>query len=113
MVVGICRLELSLPDNGSLKGKRSVVRRIVDRTANRFNVAIAEVDHLDGLQRATLGFSVVSNETSHANSMIDSIVGFVEDLGGALIVGRDMEMVHFGREMHASNGDWEDFADDS
>ena len=43
MVVGICRVVLALPWNDSLKGKRSVVKRILERARVRFNVAAAEV----------------------------------------------------------------------
>jgi uncharacterized protein YlxP (DUF503 family) len=73
MVVGVCRVAFSLPGNASLKGKRSVVRRIVDRTRAKFNAAVAEVADLDSHRRAVIGVSVVSNDTRHANSMLDHI----------------------------------------
>ena len=42
MVVGVCQISLSLPGVTSLKAKRSIVRKVLDRTANRFNVAVAD-----------------------------------------------------------------------
>lgn len=96
MLVGICRLVLSLPGNDSLKGKRSVVRRIVERARSRFNVAMAEVGHLDAHKLASLGFAVVSNDARHAQSMLDTIVSFVAGATSALIVDRQVEVVTFG-----------------
>lgn len=77
MVIGVCRLALHLPENRSLKGKRQVVRSIVARVRQRFDVAIAEVDDLDQWQSAVLGIACVSTETAHANQMLDAVVRFV------------------------------------
>ncbi|MEM9193757.1 MAG: DUF503 domain-containing protein [Myxococcota bacterium] len=95
MVVGMCQVVLSLPGNNSLKGKRKVIRSIVDRGRSRFNAAVAEVDALDEHRKAVLGFSVVSNDHSHANAMIDQISSFIATAGDALMVGRSFELVHF------------------
>ena len=62
MVVGVLRLELLLPENHSLKGKRSVLRAIKARVQNKFNVSIAECEDHDLWQRATLGVSQVGAE---------------------------------------------------
>ena len=78
MFVGVCRIVLDLHDNFSLKGKRSVVRRLVHRTRNKFNLSIAEVEDNDVLTRAVLGFSVVGNEKPFVNAVIDKVVDFVE-----------------------------------
>ena len=96
MVVGVCRITLSLPGNDSLKGKRKVVRRIVDRARSRFNVAAAEVEDNDVHRRAVLGFSVVSNDARHANSMIDELTSFVAGASEALIVDRYFDVFQVG-----------------
>ena len=57
MVVGVCQISLSLPGVSTLKAKRSIVRRVLDRTTNRFNVAGAEVDMQDVHRPAVLGFA--------------------------------------------------------
>lgn len=95
VVVGVCRVELSIEDNDSLKGKRSVVRRVIDRTRNRFNLAIAEVDDLDVLNQAVLAFAVVGNDRRFIQSRIDSIVEFVEGLGLAPIADHQFEIVNY------------------
>jgi uncharacterized protein len=96
VVVGVCRITFSIPGNDSLKGKRRVVRRIVDRARNQFNAAVAEVGSLDQHRQALIGFAVVSNDSRHANSMIDKIGSFVSGLTEAVVVGRDVELLHVG-----------------
>jgi uncharacterized protein YlxP (DUF503 family) len=94
MVVGVSQIAFSLPGNDSLKGKRSVVRRIVDRTRAKFNAAVAEVDALDVHRRAVIGVSVVSNDARHVNSMIDRITSFMAGLTEAVVVERTLEILH-------------------
>ena len=96
MVVGVCRITLSIPGNDSLKGKRRVVRRIVDRTRNRWNASVAEVGFLDEHRRTLIGFAVVSNDARHANAMLDKIGVFVGGLTEAVILDRSMELIRLG-----------------
>jgi uncharacterized protein len=103
MVVGCCRVTFVLPEVDSLKGKRSIVRRLIDRTRNKFNVAIAEVEAMDSHRRAVLGFAVVSNDAQHANSMVDGIVAFLSGASEAIVMDRRMELVHV-REDFSSEG---------
>jgi uncharacterized protein YlxP (DUF503 family) len=96
MVVGVCQISLSLPGVTSLKAKRSVVRKVLDRTANRFNVSAAEVGLQDVHRQAVLGFAVVSGDRRHANSMLDSIASFVEGAADAVVMDRTTELVSIG-----------------
>ncbi len=79
MHVGICKLTFYLPEASSLKEKRQIARSMTDRIRNRFNVAVAEVEDGDLRQRLTLGISCVSNERGHADSMLSSVIDFVEE----------------------------------
>lgn len=94
MIVGVCRITLGLPGNDSLKGKRRVLRRILDRTRNEYNAAISEVGSLDAHRRAELGIAVVSNDSRHANEMLDKIGSFVSGLTEAVVLGRTLELLH-------------------
>jgi hypothetical protein len=96
MVVGVCQISLSLPGVTSLKAKRSIVRKVLDRTANRFNVSVAEVGQQDVHRQAVLGFAVVSGDRRHANSMLDSIAAFVEGSADAVVLDRSMELISLG-----------------
>jgi uncharacterized protein YlxP (DUF503 family) len=61
MPVGLLTLEIHLPYSHSLKEKRAVLRKVRDRLRSRFNVAVAELDHRDVWQVATLGVVSVSD----------------------------------------------------
>ncbi len=78
MCVGVLQIELLLRGNTSLKGKRQVLRSIKDRTRQKFNVSIAEVEHNDLWQRAGLAICCVSNNRIHVNRMLSEIVKFIE-----------------------------------
>jgi len=77
MNISVCKLELRLPENESLKGKRQVIQSIITRLQNRYNVSVAEVDNQDLWQRATLGITCVSNHRKHANEILSSVLNFV------------------------------------
>ena len=78
MVIGVCTIELYLPDNQSLKDKRQIVNSIKGKLQHRFNISIAEVDHFDVWQRATLGITMVSNEHEYVNRELHKLIHFVE-----------------------------------
>jgi uncharacterized protein YlxP (DUF503 family) len=78
MHVGVARLSLQLAENGSLKGKRMVVKSVVQRVRNRFNVAVAEIDTQDVWEVITLGIVCVSDDPRHANAMLSKVVDFIE-----------------------------------
>lgn len=92
MVVGLLELVLAIPEATSLKDKRRVVRRVLDRARAKFNVAAAEVGSLDAHRRATLGFAVVSNDVRHANSMIDTIASYVSGASEGVVVSRSTKI---------------------
>ncbi|MCK4388072.1 MAG: DUF503 domain-containing protein [Dehalococcoidia bacterium] len=77
MNVGVCRIELRLPENESLKGKRQVVKSIIARLQNKYNVSVAEIDNQGLWQIATLGITCVSNHRRHADETLSSVVRFV------------------------------------
>jgi uncharacterized protein YlxP (DUF503 family) len=79
MQVGLCRIKFRLPENMDLKGKRQVVKSIIARVQNKFNVCIAEVDDNDVWQLATLGVACISNDKRHANEILSHVVDFVNE----------------------------------
>ena len=74
MPVGVLTLEIQLPHSHSLKEKRAVLRKMRDRLRSRFNVAIAELDHLDAWQAATLGVVSISNSQPLLESVFRQVL---------------------------------------
>ncbi len=76
--VGVARVGLYLEGSESLKDKRRVVRSLLDRVRNRYNVGIAEVEDLDDARAATLAVVCVSNSAPHCDAMLSEVIGFIE-----------------------------------
>jgi uncharacterized protein YlxP (DUF503 family) len=76
--VGLCTLELYIPEANSLKDKRSVLKSMLEGMRNKFNVSTAEVEHNDIWRRATIAISCVSNSQQFADQMLNKAVDWVE-----------------------------------
>ena len=72
--VGAVSADLHLPQGGSLKDKRQVVRSIKDKLRNAFNVSVAEVEEEEHRQMVVLGFAMVSNEAAHVKGAFEQVV---------------------------------------
>ncbi len=94
MVVGICRLDLLIIENNSLKGKRRILKRIIERVKNKFNVSIAEVGNHDLWQSSQIGFCMVGNDKRFINSALDKIIYFIEEINIAEITKSDIEIIN-------------------
>ena len=79
MVIAMAYLTIEIPESHSLKEKRSTVRPIIKRVQSRFNVSIAEIDHLESWQVAGVGIVCVSNARRHAEEMLQNVIGFIEE----------------------------------
>ena len=73
MLVALCRFDLRIPGVGSLKEKRHVVKTLTSSLRNRFNVAVAEVDHQDLWQRAAIAVSSVAGEGYHLKKVMHQV----------------------------------------
>jgi len=94
MVIGTGIIILRIHDCQSLKGKRKVVKSIINRMINSFNVSVAEVGANEIYQRAEIGFSLVGNDRQVINSKIDKIFNMVEKIGLAEVIDTDMEIIN-------------------
>lgn len=95
--VGVARIGLHLEGTDSLKAKRRVVRSLVDRVRNRFNVGIAEVEDLDDARAATLAIVCVSNSAPHCDEMLATVIAFIEqrvELG--VLAEIETELIPYG-----------------
>ena len=80
MAVVLTHLTLRIPENGSLKGKRQVLKSIQQRLHNRFNVSVAEVEHNELWQLAGIDIAAVSNSADHAREVCDNAVAYLISL---------------------------------
>lgn len=96
MIIGVAQLTFQLYASESLKDKRRVVRAIVDRTRSRFNVAIAEVADQDIWGCCVIGVTCVSNDTRHANAVLDKVTNYITGLALEMdIIDREIDFIPF------------------
>lgn len=93
MNIGVCKIELRLPGNMSLKDKRHVLKSITSQLQNKFNVSVAEVDGNDLWQSATIAACMVSNDSRHTDEVLAKVANFV-------VNGRfDVEILNYDTEI--------------
>jgi uncharacterized protein YlxP (DUF503 family) len=92
MVVGLLTVELHFPGAHSLKEKRMVLRGVKDRV-KKFNIAVAEVDHHDLWQRATLGVVTIATTQAHADRELAAVADEIERVEPGLITRTDVEFL--------------------
>ncbi|MEK7868970.1 MAG: DUF503 domain-containing protein [Nitrospirota bacterium] len=80
MVVGICTVELWIPESQSLKDKRQVLHSVKDRLRGKFNLSIAEVDGQDLWQKAVLGMACVANDGSHVEQVLEQALNVIKSM---------------------------------
>lgn len=76
------RVELRIPDAHSLKEKRASLKPAIAELRKRFGVSIAEVDHQDLWQRATLGVAIVAPQAGQLQRLVHSLEKHLEKLDG-------------------------------
>ena len=96
MILGVSQITLHLPACHSLKEKRQVIKSLMARVRNQFEVAIAEVDEQDRWQTAVLGVTCVSNSSQHANEILARVQRFIEEIRPDLLVtNNETEIMHW------------------
>lgn len=93
VVVGLCTLELSIPEAHSLKDKRSALKSVLEGVRNRFNVSAAEVDQQDVWRRATVAVACVSNSQPFVDQVLNKVHRWVESNPRVVVMDVEMEFV--------------------
>lgn len=76
--VGVCKLKIHIPGSQSLKDKRSIVKSLVSRLQQQFNISIAEVGDHELWQIATIGIACVSNHNYRVDEVINAVIATIE-----------------------------------
>ena len=79
VIVGICTIHLGLPGCASLKDKRGVLKSLMARVHNQFNVSIAEVAENDSWHSAVLGVAAVSNDPAYTEGLLNRVVQWIDE----------------------------------
>jgi len=94
MAIGLLTLELYLPMNDSLKGKRSILKPLIARIRHNYNVSVCEAEAQDVLTRAVLEVACVSTNGTLAHRHLQDVAHRVEQWhGDAQLIDYNIEML--------------------
>lgn len=93
MVIGLCTVELFIPESQSLKDKRQVLLSLKDRLRGKFNLSVAEVEGQDLWQKAVLGMACVSNEGTHVNRVLEQALNLMRSMPAVEIIRTHRELL--------------------
>lgn len=78
--MGVLKLNLLLPENHSLKGKRGVLKSIQTRVAHQFNISVTECGDQELWQSAVLGFGLVGSNRRIVEASLQKVVDFIDEM---------------------------------
>jgi uncharacterized protein YlxP (DUF503 family) len=92
VLVALCSFDLRIPGCSSLKEKRHVVKTLTASLRSKFNVAVAEVDHQDLWQRATIAVSSVAGEGYHLKRVMHQVERHIDTFPAIEVIGRALSL---------------------
>jgi uncharacterized protein YlxP (DUF503 family) len=92
VIVGTLVVELYISDALTLKDRRQVVKSLLGRVGERFNVSVAEVGGQDTHRHAALAFAAVSGSSEQVGKMLNAVLAFCESDPRAEVVDAEMEI---------------------
>jgi len=92
LLVALCRFDLRIPGVMSLKQKRHVVKTLTASLRSKFNVSVAEVDHQDLWQRATLAVSAVAGEGYHLKRVMHEVERHIDTFPAVEVLDVDLSL---------------------
>ncbi len=87
MIIAVCQIELGLGGVASLKDKRRILKSVIGRLSNQFNISIAEVAHQDVWQSAILAIAAVGNDAGFLHGVIEKIITWIETNRPDVVIG--------------------------
>ena len=93
MIVGVCTVELFIPDGHSLKAKRQILQSLKSRLRDKFNLSVAEVGEHDLWQKSILGLACVANESAHVNQVLEQALNLIRGVPSLELVRSQIELL--------------------
>jgi len=92
VIVGTLVVELYVSDALTLKDRRQVVKSLVGRIGQRFNVSVAEVGGQDTRRHAALAVAAISNSGEQVGKILNAVLRFCESDPRAQVVDAEIEI---------------------
>lgn len=85
MVTVVLNIQLDIPSAGSLKDKRRILKSLMTRLRNDFNISVAEVGYNDRHRQALIAVAVVTNSGSYSHQVTSKVVNKIESESSVII----------------------------
>jgi Uncharacterized protein conserved in bacteria len=96
MVIAVAKITVHLPECHSLKEKRQVIKSIMARVRNQFELAVAEVGENERWQLTDIGLSYVSNDGQHASEVLEHVRRYIEETRPDIVISNyETEVIHW------------------
>jgi uncharacterized protein len=99
MIVGVSRIEIFFPEAHSLKDKRQMMKKIIDKTRTKFNVSMVEIADSNLWQKGRIGFAVMGVKKDHVLAAIENIEQYIESLYTGEVIDNWTEVIVIGHEI--------------
>lgn len=93
MHLAALRVRLEVTSSLTLKDKRHVIRSLLDRIRDRFNVSAAEVGENDSVRYAELGLAAVANDQPFLDRVIAKVLDLIDDEPRVVLLEQDLEFL--------------------
>ena len=93
MVVALERFDLRIRESHSLKQKRHVIRSLTAALRQAFPVSVAEVDHQDLWQRATIAVAAVGADQHHLRRVMQAVEKRVDGWLEVEVIDRELQLL--------------------
>ena len=80
LLIGLINFDLYLPMVSSLKEKRSIIKSLIKKSRNKFNLAVSETDDNELWKNANISAVTVSNERKYIDSLFSKYVNFIDEI---------------------------------
>ncbi|MCF7886644.1 MAG: DUF503 domain-containing protein [Candidatus Marinimicrobia bacterium] len=91
MTIGLLRIEFIIPAIGSLKEKRSLIRKLKNRVRNDFNVSVAEIGNLNNFGKGMIGFTTLSKDGNVPQKVLNRVEEYIDKHFNIIVTDRLIE----------------------
>ncbi len=91
MIVKTLELDIYIPESNSLKDKRRVLKSLINRCRQKFNVSISELEDIDKIRHTVIGIATVTNSNSYADEILDKCLNLIENEYSVEIINIERE----------------------
>lgn len=95
MKILVIKVDLRAPYVHSLKEKRMIVKSIIAKLQNKFNISIREVENQDLHQRISIGMVKLDLSGKNSDQSKEKIINFIEENCDAEIIDIESEIINY------------------